>query len=215
MKRLSFFVTLIAALALAASFSFAGEGEAHHRFKFKVDADSEAIVVDDLAVGETRQFFTDSGKEVIVTREEDGVKLTVDGKEINVDTLHGLHGTAIVNVDSEKGEDGENVHVFIKKIIAHGDGEEGEHAVVWHGTGGEGEAHDVMVWTDEEGEGQATVTIAMAPDVAESVLASGVLDDLDPAKREAILKAIKDAAAPQMMLHQKVTPHEEEDHEDM
>lgn len=209
MKRLSFFVTLIAALAVAATFAFAHDGEAKERFKLKIAPDDEAIVIDDLEVGQTRQFFTESGKEVVVTREEDGFKLTVDGKEINVDMPHAPHGVAVVNVD---GEDGEAMKVFVKTIVAHGDGEEGEHVMVWHGDGGEHESHDVMVWTGEEGEGHA-FAFAAAPDVAASVLESGVLDDLDPAKREEILKAIKDAAASRMF-EKKVILHKEKDHED-
>lgn len=208
MKRLRFFVTLATALVIAATFSFADEGETHHRFKLKVDADSEAIVIDDLEVGETRQFFTDSGKEVLVTRKEDGLELTVDGKEIEVATPHGLHGAAIVDVDSE---DGEHVNVFVKTLVAPGDGEEGEHAFVWHGEGGEHATHDVTVWTGEEGESHASVSIAVAPDIAEKVLESGALDDLDPATRDKVLEAIRDAATPR--LHKKVIVHEEEDHD--
>jgi hypothetical protein len=217
MKRLSFFVTVITSLALAATLTLADDVETRHRFKLKVGGDGEVITIDDLEVGETRQLFTDSGKEVIVTREEDGIKLTVDGKEIDVSTPHHPRGLALVDVG---GEDGEHVNVIVKKIGGHGEGEEGEHVMVWHGDAGGHAAHDVMVWTGEEGEDHVLAggeghgfAFVAAPDVAGSVLESGVLDDLDPAKREEILKAIKDAAVTRTF-HKKVRVHAEGDHEE-
>ncbi|MFQ5670985.1 MAG: hypothetical protein ACE5HD_10780 [Acidobacteriota bacterium] len=44
----------------------------------------ESVDIGDLEIGETRFLTTDSGKEIAVTREEDGLFLEIDGKEMHI-----------------------------------------------------------------------------------------------------------------------------------
>lgn len=194
MNKLRLFVTLATALAIAAGLSLADESKVKSRFKFKVDSAGEAIVVDDLAVGETRQFFTDSGKEVVVTRGDDGFHLTVDGKEIDVVGPHGFHGASVIDLE---GEEGGSVKVIVKKV---GVGEESEHVMVWHGAG-------------HEAHGDHGFAFVIQPDVAEHVVESGVLDDLAPEKREEILRVIREADR-RVIRHRAKVVVDDEDEDD-
>ena len=72
MNKVRLFVTLLTALLLTATFSFAHEEQEHHKFKLKLHGEGEALVLEDMEVGETRQLYTESGKEVVATRTEDG-----------------------------------------------------------------------------------------------------------------------------------------------
>lgn len=181
---------LLPILLFAATASFAHEEK--HVIKLKVAGDDDVIVVDDLEVGETRQVFTDSGKEVVVTREENGYELSVDGREIDVVSPGDHHGTAEVTIDGESGE--KKVDLRVKKVIKVHDGEN-----VFFFSGDEGEdeeGNEVLVWTGdgEEGESHATVSIGMdVKSVADRVLESGVLDKLDEATRQEILDEIEKA----------------------
>lgn len=65
----------------------------------------EAIDIGDMEIGETRYLTTDSGKEVIVTREEDGFLLEVDGKEFRFDSINGNDVRLILGPQGEPGED--------------------------------------------------------------------------------------------------------------
>lgn len=159
------------------------EGESHeHSLALLLDGESETLTldVDDLEVGETRQFFTEGGKEVVVTRTEDGYDLTVDGKEINIGgeghytMLHGDH----------------DAKVMIKKLISgesHG----------YHFITGDGE--DVEIDVDHDfhwvhgGEGDVKVMAFGAGDAAKRLEESGVLDNLPEEKRQAILDALGEA----------------------
>jgi hypothetical protein len=92
-------------------------------------ADEVSIDASDLEVGETRYFTSDSGKEVAITREENGFQIDIDGEQTFVMTP------------------GEGMH---KRVMVHsaGAGEATANAFV---VSGEGEGHN-MVWVSKEGE---------------------------------------------------------------
>ena len=71
-------------LALSATLALA---ESKETIKIKVKTDegiAETVVIENLEVGMTDVFVTESGKEVLVTRDEGALTLEVDGKTIDV-----------------------------------------------------------------------------------------------------------------------------------
>jgi hypothetical protein len=133
-------------LALAASGAFAalawsapdGSGDAQQveRVKVKLMLDQEGepdrLELDDLgdmAVGETRSYSTAAGKSVLVTRDEQGWELDLDGKKIRV----GEHGAGEGDVfvhrmkKFELGEDGEMKSMV---FISGDDAEDGDVRIV-------------------------------------------------------------------------------------
>lgn len=130
--RVNFTSTLRRAVALAllpaAALLFltpAIAEEVHERkveIKILADADGEALDLDlsDLEVGETRWISTDSGKDVGITREENGYRLDIDGEETFImspgDDMHNrvmVHATA-------HGE-GEDLHSAMSNVWVSGD----------------------------------------------------------------------------------------------
>lgn len=137
-------VILAATLVLATSTGFAAmgwsapeeEGEQRvERVKVKLLLDQEGepdrIELDDLgtmAVGETRSYSTSSGQPVLVTRDEEGWELDLDGKKIRV----GEHGAG-------EGD------VFVHRMKKFELGEAGDgRTMVWV-SGDEGEDHGVRI----------------------------------------------------------------------
>lgn len=193
-KARTLLATLLACLLiLTAGVALAGDDgdvvvhERHH-IKLKLDDSMDVIEIDDLDVGESRQFFTDEGKEIVVTRGEDGVDVTVDGEEIDmpkkirVETLHEeVHG------DGEHGE-----HKVIIRS-GHSDG----HNNVWVTSGDKGKAiveienladgHE-MHWVSSDGE---DIEIRRSS-AADHLKESGALDGLGEAERQAILDALEE-----------------------
>lgn len=188
MNKVRLFVTLSAALLIAASSSIAGDGGERH-IKVKIDSAGETFDVGDMEVGETRQFFTEAGEEVVVTREDDGYTLSLDGREIEL-VSPGEHRLA-VRLDAEKGEDG--LDVLLSKVVEVGD--EGENVFLVSGDDAGGDGHDVFVWhEDDAGEGGShSLSFMVKKDVLSQVLASGVLDKLDEATRQEIIDEIEKA----------------------
>lgn len=87
-------LTGLAALVLSATFAYA---EVKEKMKIKVMTDdgvSETVVIEDLAVGETDVFVTESGKEVLVSRGEEALTLEVEGRQIEVKlpSIHSMNG---------------------------------------------------------------------------------------------------------------------------
>ncbi len=77
-------VTGLLALALSATLAFA---EVKERMKIKVmshDGIAETVTIDNLKVGESDVFVTESGKEVLVTRAEEQLTLEIEGRVIDV-----------------------------------------------------------------------------------------------------------------------------------
>lgn len=173
-KTLSLLIVLLAAAAVA-TLTFAGEpGKLEHHVKLMLNAGDEPIEIETegLAVGESREFQTESGKAVVLTRTEDGLEVTVDGKKLDLPGHGGAHAFF---------HGGEETKIF----VAHtGEGEEGEHRFVWvdgegHGAAGHGEGHHVVKIHRHH------------PDAAKRLQASGVLDGLDAPTRERILEELR------------------------
>lgn len=83
-------VLALAVTAGGAALAAAGGDSDHETLKLVVRSGggSETVEIDDLgdlAVGETRSYPTESGKSVLVTRDEKGLALDLDGKTIRVD----------------------------------------------------------------------------------------------------------------------------------
>lgn len=200
MKKLGLLIALITATLIAVGVSFAGEErELKYRVKVALDEDAEMIDVefDDMEVGETRQFLTDSGKEVLVTRTEEGHKLEVDGREIDLGMpgiLHGHHGAHVGIHKCDQCKEGEKGHccgeasrIFIHKTVDE-DGETEARADVFVIVGDEKEHH-----IEHLGEHHERVEVLLDhANVLDHLLESGVLDDLDPEARQKIIDTVKE-----------------------
>jgi len=198
MKIIHAIIALAIATLCTATFSFAhgeDEGMEERHIKLLVMDGSESIEIDgsDLAVGDSQQLLTDSGKEVIISREEDGYTVTIDGEEIQIGgghhmkgLLHGMHDShskIFVKHCSDGGGDGH-------KCI----GADGEIDVLidqdfeWHETDGK---HRVMV-----------MGMGDLKSPAQRLLDSGVLDKVDDETREEILEVLRDATP-----HRRIGAH--------
>ncbi len=87
-------LTGLAALVLSATLAYA---EVKEKMKIKVmtgDGVSETVMIEDLQVGETDVFVTESGKEVLVSRGEEALTLEVEGRQIEVKlpSIHSMNG---------------------------------------------------------------------------------------------------------------------------
>ncbi len=189
MKSFHAMLVVLAASLLMPVFSFAAEEPRHMEIKIAADDEVVSFNADDMEVGETRQSFTESGKEVVVTRTEDGFQLEVDGKEIDVDVPHGQGNHAMFNMTGDEA----------KKVIIHKfQGEGAEHG--YHYIHGDGEDVDLVI-----------ERFSAADRLAES----GVLDDLDEAKRQEILDTLRGMEPhqihKQVRLHVDTKIHQEHD----
>lgn len=157
--------------------------------KIITDGDAEAIDLDiaDLEVGETRQMFTESGKEVVITRTEEGYEIDVDGEEIEI----GGHGHLMMV--HGHGHDDHDANIIVKHFEA-GD-EKGFHFVTGDGEMVEIDLEQRVEWVHEGGADGTQVRVMSlgghAEGLAKKLEKSGVLDDLDDAKRQEILDALK------------------------
>jgi hypothetical protein len=183
-------------VASAATFVFAGEGphvERHVKLAFTGEDGGEPLVIeaDDLEVGETRQFFTESGKEVVLTRTEEGYDLEVDGEKIDVDAPGAGH-YAFETGDSKRvfvfqGDHGdaegvtEDEHVFIHQ---------GEEGFEWVQAGGDGEEGFEWVQAGDGAAADVHFLHAGHPTALEHLRAKGILDELDEATRQKIVDAL-------------------------
>jgi hypothetical protein len=182
--RLSF--ALLAALLVAVPFAaLAGDdAEVKHQVKIKIVQDGDLIDVeaDDLEVGESREFKSESGKDVVITRTEEGFDVTVDGKKIellqNITNGEG-GGHRVIRIEKRTG-DGEDVEV------------EKEHKIV-------------VLSGDEAGtinaDGHA-IAFVHGEGTLDAVLKSGALDKLDAKTREEVIAALKKAFAAHDGKHQ-------------
>lgn len=242
------FTLLPAACVLAAVILISGQtraGEDHdvqtvekHAFKVVIaDDESGSDVIkldgDDLKIGESRQFITDSGKEVVVTRTEDGLDVTVDGESLDLPSfgdididIDGAHDGAHSMMFFKTVEGGENVDV--KKVIVKGGahashnmvfiGEDGKKVEI-KGDGGEDGFHWVKKFhVGGDGEGPHIVKLHGSAGAVEHLKSSGALDSLTEEQREKVLKALESYGAgdgePKMMVIELDEIHEHDhDHE--
>ena len=103
--------TVLAGLAgLALAGFVVAEEDVQTRFDIQVKTDdgTEPVVIAfssddvdfdimDLQVGENRSFIDDQGRTVFVTKQEDGLKLEVDGSAVEIPQFAGEHGLAIAH----------------------------------------------------------------------------------------------------------------------
>ena len=80
-------------LALSANTTFAGP-EVHESIKIAVKTDDgidETVNIENMVVGDSELITTESGREVLVSRTEDGLELDIDGKLIERPVLREMH----------------------------------------------------------------------------------------------------------------------------
>lgn len=158
----------IAATLLVTSALLAGEGHVERHLKLALGDPADVLVIedDDMEPGETRQFFTESGKEVVITRTEEGRTIEIEGKTIEIPenpanfVFSGEEGVRKVIVKEMHTVDGDAHHAF---RFHTGDENEGPHVMVLH-------------------RGLPSKHLAE----------SGVLDDLDAETRERILDTLRE-----------------------
>lgn len=200
MKTIHAILAITFAALFISVFSFASEDvEVERHIKIKIDQDGELIDLeaDDMEVGETRQSFTDSGKEVLLTRTESGFDLTVDGKEIDIDIPHVDHHSVFMH-------GGGDAKVFIKKLS---DEDDGNTFTFIHGDEG-GEHH----WV-EKGEDDHHMIFIERTSAADHLLESGVLEDLDEETRRKILDTLKEIEPEAQIKKRIIVEVDEEVHE--
>ncbi len=194
MKPIHAILAALAACLLVSTLAFAaGEPEAKRRLEIKIAADDDVVKIeaDDMEIGETRQSFTESGKEVLVTRTEDGFQLEVDGKEIDVDLPHaGDHGDGHHAMFNMTGDEA-------RKVVIH----------KFHGEGGDDHGYHYV----HAGGGEDVDLVIERFSAADRLAESGVLDDLDEAKRQEILDALREMEPQQIHKQVRVKIHEEHD----
>lgn len=115
-------IAVLAFLASLAGAVYAGEMEhrevviavaaddADGEFKFKFNSDDTGFDLDDLQVGESRSITGESGETALITREEDGFSIDVNGKTIKMPHFEGDHGSRVW-ISGDTAED-VDVHVF-------------------------------------------------------------------------------------------------------
>lgn len=201
-------VLTLTLLALMTTFAFAGdepEVKVQRHVKIALAGDGEggteaiAIDVENLEIGESRQFFTDSGKEVLLTRTEGGYALEVDGKEIDLGL--GGHHALLSSGDHAKAQ------VFLHKM--KDDGEESEHVFIHHGEG------EGFHWVSG---GSEDVKVVMVPhgqhtSALEHLRDKGILDELDEGMRQKIVAALEELEHGCMHRKTVVVKLDEEAHE--
>jgi hypothetical protein len=88
--------------------------DADGKFKFRFDSDNAGFDLDDLQVGESRSIVGEAGEAALITREEDGYRIEVNGKTIEMPLLmNGDHDSRVWV--SKEGVDDIDVHVFDAK----------------------------------------------------------------------------------------------------
>lgn len=209
MKHIRTLLAIAIVSLMAVTLSYAGEGHSHKK-KIKVDVgDGDAVVADvsDLEIGESRQLYA-GDKEVVVTNTEDGLRLEIDGETMELGDLGGHH----MELHSGHGDGHRVITTGDSKIIVkHLDGAAG--AQGFHFISGDGEEveFDIDVdgdssWVGEDG--QRRVVMIGGGHGGEAAVrrlqASGVLDDLDEDKKQAILEALREGDGHYVEVEKKV-----------
>ena len=88
-----------------------------------IELDSAELGFDlhDMQVGENQSFVDGSGRNVLVTREEDGFTLNVDGKVIELPIMSGVHDGEHEKVWIQKFDGDADVDVHVVHDEDHGD----------------------------------------------------------------------------------------------
>ncbi len=122
-----------------------------------MDAPPETYQVGSLDEGESQQFFTNDGDEIVVSREEKGRVVKVNGKTIRT------HFDRNVHVVSKSDDEHHQIHIQKKKVI---DGDDEHHYVVRIHEGHDAhvehegeEEHETHVEVDEDSTGPVYMQI--------------------------------------------------------
>ena len=199
---------------LAACFAIGLFAQAEDQRKIKLllmndDSGKIEIETEDLALGETRSFTSEKGKTVLLTRDEKGLELDVEGKKTRIELPEpggpsGFEYEIEEALHEEGGEAQKEHRVIIKRLgpdskleLTPGDGTRVE---VIGGPGAAGEPVKKEVRVIHLGDGQGTdgkkqiqIHLHGDDDLAAArakLIASGALDGLDAAAREKILAAL-------------------------
>ncbi len=123
LRRIIALAVLPAAALMLAAPAWAEESvERHVKIKVLTDDSGEMteLELSDLAVGETRWITSDSGKDIGITREDDGYRLDIDGEETFIATPgDGMHDRVMVK--TMVMEDGEGLHDAMQNVWVTGD----------------------------------------------------------------------------------------------
>lgn len=63
----------------------------HEPIELRLDSSIMDFDLGELQIGETRSVVDDSGRTILITRQEDGYEFDVDGRKINLPESHGTH----------------------------------------------------------------------------------------------------------------------------
>ena len=96
----------------------------HDAVVVQIDSDDLDFDLENMQVGENQAVVDESGRTILITREEDGYRFDVEGKEISVPVLHGEHDTMVM-VD---GDYDVSVDVDVHHEVIDGE-HDGEHKV--------------------------------------------------------------------------------------
>lgn len=191
----------------AAGMAAATEAEPvrHTKMKLVLDQDGSAERIEltdlhELEIGESRTLTTESGTPVVVTRDEQGFELDLNGKKIRLaDHLSadassgpGSFQKRIVVTSGGEGEDGAaNVMILRNKVAAEG-GDTGDgHDVVMLRRMPEAGAHGFAFTT---GDGKLTAIPLPIEATIARLQASAKFQELDEATRATVLEALHDSA---------------------
>lgn len=191
----------------AAGMAAATEAEPvrHTKMKLVLDQDGSAERIEltdlhELEIGESRTLTTESGTPVVVTRDEQGFELDLNGKKIRLadhlsadaSTGPGSFQKRIVVTSGGEGEDGAaNVMILRNKVAAEG-GDTGDgHDVVMLRRMPEAGAHGFAFTT---GDGKLTAIPLPIEATIARLQASAKFQELDEATRATVLEALRDSA---------------------
>ena len=121
-------ISLVAASVLASA-ALAGEemqtkmkmvvvdGDADGEVRLELDSDELGFDLHDMQVGENQSIVDSQGRNVLVTREEDGFSFDIDGKKIRLPAFDGEHER--VWVQKIGADEDVDVHVIHDELHEH------------------------------------------------------------------------------------------------
>ena len=175
-----------------ATVAFAGHDEGQERkrvTKFVFDnGGGDAIEIDDLdeiQVGESRTYTTESGKSVFVTRDEKGYELEIDGEKMRIGEGLGML--------RHPGPGGPHERMKMRKIELDGDGDPKAFVIT------DDPEHDVLLYKGEPGEHGFLFEKHAAPPFAYDGLIARLEQNekfrsLDDATQDLVREAIRESA---------------------
>ena len=193
----------VLALAMSATLALA---EVKEVMKIKIKTDSgiaETVRIENLAVGDTEVFQTESGREVLVTRLEDALKMELDGEVIDVKMprVHSAHesgdGERHLRFMHKDGHgdgqmhesDGENIWVTKDDEVVIDEG--GMRHIVIHREGGD---------ADHSGDASCDIELEFDGDMSEDEIAShieeacvGTGEEVHVIKRKVIIESSEES----------------------